>query len=79
MNEVIKQKLEDIFRLVFELPSDAKVGDIQQIDFDKWDSLSHVSLMSAIENEFGLEVDIAESISLTSFESIELYLSRKVV
>ena len=39
------------------------------------DSLGHVLLMSAIESEFGVEINIAASAKLTSFESVELYLT----
>jgi acyl carrier protein len=69
-----RSRLEQIFRAVFELPPDAPVENIRQINFRKWDSLGHVLLMSAIESEFGIELDITESVKLTSFESLELYL-----
>src|SRR5215211_86917 len=46
-------KLQDIFRAVFELPESADVTRVRQISERKWDSLAHVSLVAAIESEFG--------------------------
>jgi acyl carrier protein len=74
LTDPTRSRLEQIFRAVFELPSDASVQNIRQINFRKWDSLGHVLLMAAIESEFGIELDIATSVKLTSFESLELYL-----
>jgi acyl carrier protein len=75
LTDQTRSRLEQIFRAVFELPPDAPVHNIRQINFRKWDSLGHVLLMAAIESEFGVEVDIATSAQLTSFESLELYLT----
>jgi acyl carrier protein len=75
LTDPIQSRLEQIFRAVFELPPDAPVQNIRQINFRKWDSLGHVLLMSAVESEFGLEINIATSAKLTSFESMELYLT----
>lgn len=75
MTDQTRSRLEQIFRAVFELPPDAPVHNIRQINFRKWDSLGHVLLMSAIESEFGIQLDIATSVKLTSFESLELYLT----
>jgi acyl carrier protein len=75
LTDPIQSRLEQIFRAVFELPPDAQVLNIRQINFRKWDSLGHVLLMSAVESEFGLEINIAASTKLTSFESLELYLT----
>src|SRR5215469_7945106 len=75
LTDQTRSRLEKIFRAVFELPPDAPVQNIRQINVRKWDSLGHVLLMSAIESEFGVQLDIATSVQLTSFESLEHYLT----
>lgn len=35
-------------------------------DIEKWDSMNHVTLIAAIEKEFGLTFDIMEIISMTT-------------
>jgi acyl carrier protein len=75
LSDDIRTRLEQVFRAVFDLPADADVKQIRQINFRKWDSLGHVLLVAAIESEFGRNIDVDRSIQLTSFESAEVYLS----
>jgi acyl carrier protein len=41
---------------------------------ESWDSLAQVNLMLAIEQTFGVEVDIEDFLSLTSVQGIARYL-----
>jgi acyl carrier protein len=70
----METQLAAIFRAVFDLPETADVRGIRQLNFPQWDSLAHVTLVGAVENEFGLAIDIADSVELTSFEAILVYL-----
>ncbi len=70
----MEQQLTEIFRVVFDLTAEADPKGIRQLTFPKWDSLAHVTLIGAVENEFGLSIDIADSLELTSFEAILVYL-----
>jgi acyl carrier protein len=36
--------------------------------------LAHVTLISAIESEFGLAIDIGDSMDMTSFDAVLAYL-----
>jgi len=77
MRETTQKTLEQVFRAVLELPDDADVGTIRQVNQTSWDSLAHVSLVLAVESEFGLSIDIADSIELTSYEAFALFLEEK--
>jgi acyl carrier protein len=77
MRETNQQILEQVFRAVLELPDDADVSAIRQVNQPAWDSLRHVSLVLAVESEFNLSIDMADSIELTSFEAFELFLEEK--
>jgi acyl carrier protein len=70
-------KLYEIVRAVLELPSDTDISRVRQLSVDNWDSLAHVSLMLAIEGEFGVTVDIADQIALTSVPAIRLFLEER--
>jgi acyl carrier protein len=67
-------KLNEIVRAVLQLPADADISRARQLSLESWDSLAHVSLMLAIESEFGLSIDISDQIALTSVPAIRLYL-----
>ena len=67
-------KLQEIVRAILQLPPGTDVGRARQLSYASWDSLAHVSLMLAIESEFGVSIEIADQIALTSVPSIRLYL-----
>jgi acyl carrier protein len=37
---------------------------------ERWDSLGHVNLMMALEQEFGLRINPQDAASMTSFEEV---------
>jgi acyl carrier protein len=79
LSEPISARLEQVFRAVFSLSNDTDIRQVRQINTRKWDSLGHVLLISAIESEFNTQIDVAQTVNLTSFESVELYLSEVLV
>ena len=44
---------------------------------DGWDSLVHLSIMTDLEDEFDIEIDIDDMENLIDVNSIVAYLSRK--
>ena len=72
-------KLNEIVRAVLQLPADTDMSRARQLSVENWDSLAHVSLMLAIESEFGLSIDISDQIALTSVPAIVLYLEERGV
>lgn len=70
----MEAQLAAIFTAVLEVPEGANVTGLSQLNYPKWDSLAHVTLMAAIENEFDVAIDIADSLELTSFEAVLVYL-----
>ncbi len=77
MNAASTAKLQSVFRAVFDRPEDADVTSLRQIADPKWDSLAQVSLMAAIESEFGVQLDAADALRMTSYRATELLLDEK--
>lgn len=71
------RKLEEIFRVVLDLPAESDVTNVRRITSRRWDSLAHVSLIAAIESEFGIALDSLEGERLTSFEAAKRLLAEK--
>jgi len=69
--------LEQIFRAVFEMPDGADVSNLRQVNAPKWDSLAHVSLIAAIESEFGTTIDAADALRITSFRAAQAVLDER--
>jgi len=79
MTDAAESRLQEIVRATLELPPDADVTETQQLDVETWDSLAHVSLMLAIEGEFGVSIDVADQIQLTSYAAIRRYLEERAL
>ena len=74
MNYLTEPRLEEIFRQVLHLSSGRDVSELEQADVPEWDSLAHVSLILAVEEEFGVQVDAADAIELTSYDAVARFL-----
>jgi acyl carrier protein len=78
MTEQSEHKLGDVFRAVMNLESGTDVSALRQLSTPGWDSLAHVSLVAAIESEFGIAIDIEDSLELTSYQAVKLFLEERV-
>lgn len=76
--DAIELRLREVFRAVFEVPDGVDVTGLRQLGNPSWDSLAHVTLVSAVESEFGIEIDPLESLELTSFEAVCVHLQERV-
>ncbi|EOS43375.1 hypothetical protein C810_03863 [Lachnospiraceae bacterium A2] len=56
--EKIYEKLTEVFRDVFD-EEDITISDgTTAADIEDWDSLSHITLLSSVEDEFGIKFDM---------------------
>jgi len=58
-NKEIFEKLEEIFEEVFD-EKVALTSETTAEDVEDWDSLSHITLISAVESEFGIKFAMKE-------------------
>ena len=56
----IYERLNSVFRDFFDDDDIELDEDTTADDIDDWDSLSHITLMSAVEEEFGLRFTMSE-------------------
>ena len=60
-------RLRLIFREVLSLAPDREPSGATAGEDWNWDSLAHVSLVAALESEFGVSIDVDQSLTVTSF------------
>lgn len=77
MIDTTDQKLQDILRAVLDLDPAIDATCVRQQGFAAWDSLAHVTIVAALESEFGVNVDAADSMQLTSYAAIRRYLQQQ--
>ncbi|WP_173458363.1 acyl carrier protein [Ruminococcus flavefaciens] len=58
-NEIIP-RLNEVFRDIFGDPSLSVNENTTSSDIEDWDSLEHINLIAAVENEFGLRFKMRE-------------------
>ena len=51
------ERLNSIVTLILMLPDDANVDWLSSETVDTWDSLNHINLIGAIEQEFDVTID----------------------
>jgi acyl carrier protein len=66
--------LRQVMGTVLEVPADS-VGPGTDMDtVESWDSLRHLTLVLALEQEFGVQIDDEDAGSITSYPLIKLVL-----
>lgn len=71
-------KLAEVFRVVLDMPDGSDVSNVRRVTARRWDSLAQVSLVAAIETEFGVRLDTSDSERLTSFDAAKLLLAERL-
>ena len=62
-----EQRLRRVFTESLELPQDIDIDSVRYRDTAKWDSLEHMALVVAIEDEFDVELGSQQIIDINSF------------
>ena len=62
--EEIYSRLNEVFRDVFDDDEISVNGQTTADDIDGWDSLAQISLIAAVESEFGIRFDMKTALSL---------------
>ncbi|NIH83086.1 acyl carrier protein [Amycolatopsis viridis] len=70
----IETRLRKVFTEALDLGDDVDVAALTYRGIDAWDSVGHMSLVAAIEDEFDIELETDQVIDLSSFE-----VARKMV
>lgn len=70
-SDIVKQ----IMIAVLGLATDTSVENITMESTSDWDSMRHVSIITGLENEFGIFVEAQEAEKLTSYQNIITFIS----
>lgn len=73
-NNAIKLRIYSVFEDLFDLEGIALDTGLKRDDVEEWDSLGHIRLLLAIEDEFDIKIQANEMADFKSIESIFQYL-----
>lgn len=72
--ESIRQRLREVMSAVLGVAPSGIRADASSTTISEWDSVRHLQLMLALEEEFGIQLETDELVSLTSVPLIEARL-----
>ena len=76
MNDANVIKLEAIFKKVMNTKDFH--DDLSMDSLPKWDSLKHVQLLTEIEDQFGIDLDMQDIMTMTSVSAIKKVLKKNL-
>lgn len=75
--EEVFEKLNEVFRDVFDDDSITVTEATTANDIEEWDSLEHINLLAAIEQEFGMKFSMGQVVSMKNVgEMADIIMSR---
>jgi acyl carrier protein len=73
----IDERLVEIFRTVFESDELQLTASTTAADVEGWDSVAHISLIFAIEEEFGFQFSSSELESIRNVGDLQLVIGER--
>ena len=64
----LRERLRAVFVQELDLGDDVDVENLKYRDIEQWDSVGHMALVAAIEDEFDVMLDTDQVIDMSSFE-----------
>jgi acyl carrier protein len=69
-NELLMTKVNAAFRTAFELDSSADLTGLEYNVSKEWDSVAHMALVAALEQEFDCMLEMDEIIDMSSYTKV---------
>lgn len=76
--EEIYSRLNEVFKDVFDDKNIVINDETTADDIEDWDSLEHINLIVAIENEFGVKFSMGETTSLKNVGEMVTLIKNKL-
>ena len=73
------KNLEELLAELLQIPVTKVTADLTMKDLDVWDSLKHMEVIAALEQEFELQFSFDEIVTMRSVGDIKRVLSNKGV
>jgi len=77
-SEPTASRLAAVFTEVFHLARDRVHPGLGPADVERWDSVGHVMLVTAVEQQFSIQFEVEEIMEFTTFEAILSAIERRM-
>ena len=72
---MVNMKIKEVMSAVFEIPLESISDDLSYDNIENWDSLRHLNLILALEEEFEVSIPDEEVGNLVNYKLIELIIN----
>lgn len=72
---MVKTKVKQVMSAVFETPVESIADEASSDNIENWDSLRHLNLILALEEEFGVSIPDEEVGNLVNYKLIEIVIN----
>ena len=72
----MSEKLQEIVADIFDLDESMVLPQTGKSNVDSWDSLNHLSLMTAVEKEFRIRFTMAEIEAVDTVEQLQTLIEK---
>lgn len=80
MNDLVERRVQRVFADIFSIPVEQLRSELSPETVANWDSLNHLNLVLALEQEFGIQFSPEETIDgMDSLDRIIHLLKQKQV
>lgn len=76
--EEVFEKLNEVFRDVFDDEELTVTEATTANDIEDWDSLEHINLMAAVEQEFGIKFTMGQIVSMKNVGEMAAIIMEKL-
>lgn len=77
--ETVFEKLNEVFRLVFDDNTIVVGRETQASDIEEWDSLTHITLIGEVESAFGIKFSMKEVVGMKNVgEMADIIVSKSI-
>lgn len=71
----VEERIKKVMSAVFEVPNDSITEDSSSDNLENWESLRHLNLILALEEEFEVSIPDEEVGNLVNFKLINLVIN----
>lgn len=77
-NEIF-ERLNGVFRDVFDDDSITVTDSTAASDIEDWDSLTHITLLSAVEDEFGISFNMKDVVKMQNVGDMADIIQKEII
>ncbi len=64
----LNERVLKVFREILEIQGEVHTAELRYNETSNWNSLAHITLVSALENEFDIMIDTDDILAMSSYD-----------